>query len=142
MNATVYTVTAAGLNPGSFVSTFNNTAYPGTISSGANANYFLNSAITGFPGCTASGFYCPSADQVVAVTNTGTNGKSASVSLTVSNGDALLSSGNMAFSTLAGPGTGRTGGFLFGLPFFYGRTVYTALDGATTPGGTGPYFAY
>jgi len=31
---------------------------------------------------------------------------------------------------------------LFGLPFFYGRTVYTALDGATTPGGTGPYFAY
>ena len=142
LNATVYTVTAAGLNPGSFVSTFNNTAYPGAISSGANANYFLNSTITGFPGCTASGFYCPSADQVFAVTNTGTNGKSASVSLTVSNGDTLLSSGNMALPSLAGPGTGRTGGFLFGLPFFYGRTVYTALDGATTPGGTGPYFAY
>ena len=36
----------------------------------------------------------------------------------------------------------RTSGFLFGVPFFYGRTVFTALDGATTPGGTGPYFAY
>jgi hypothetical protein len=141
-NAAVYGVTATGLNPGSFVTTYNSTAYPGAISSGANANYFLSSAITGFPACTAPGFYCPSSDQTVAVTNTGTNGTNGMVSLTVSNGDTLLSSGNTAFSNLAGPGTGRTGGFLFGLPFFYGRTVFTAINGASTPGGTGPYFAY
>jgi hypothetical protein len=143
VNAAVYAVTAAGLNPGSFVTTFNSTAYPGAISSGANANYFLNSAITGYPPCTTNtGYYCPSSDQTVAVTNTGTNGTSGSLSLTVSNADSLLSSGNTAFSNLAGPGTGRTGGFLFGLPFFYGRTVFTAINGASTPGGTGPYFAY
>jgi Protein of unknown function (DUF3443) len=143
VNAAVYGVTASGLNPGSLVTTFNSTAYPGAISSGANANYFLNSAITGYPPCTINtGYYCPSSDQTLAVTNTGTNGTSGSVSLTVSNGDTLLSSGNTAFSNLAGPGTGRTGGFLFGLPFFYGRTVFTAINGASTPGGTGPYFAY
>jgi len=142
LTATVYGVTATGLNPGSFVSTYNSTAYPGAISSGANANYFLSSAITGYPGCTAPGFYCPSSDQTVSVTNAGTNGTTGSVSLTVSNGDALLNSGNKAFSNLAGPGTGKTGGFLFGVPFFYGRTVYTAINGASTPGGTGPYFAY
>jgi Protein of unknown function (DUF3443) len=143
LSATVYGVSVAGLNPGSFVSTYNSTAYPGSISSGANANYFLSSAITGYPGCTTNtAFYCPSSDQTVAVTNTGTNGASGSVSLTVSNADALLSSGNMAFSNLAGPGGGRTGGFLFGVPFFYGRSVFTAINGASTPGGTGPFFAY
>ena len=143
LTATVYGVTASGLNPGSFVLTYNNTAYPGAISSGANANYFLNSAITGYPGCTANaGYYCPSSDQTASVTNVGTNATTGSVSITVSNADTLLSSGNKAFSNLAGPGTGRTGGFLFGVPFFYGRTVYTAINGASTPGGTGPYFAY
>ena len=143
VNASVYAVTPTGLNPGSFVTTFNSTAYPGAISSGANANYFLSSAITGYPPCTINtAYYCPSSDQTVAVTNTGTNGTSGSVSLIVSNGDTLLSSGNTSFSNLAGPGTGRTGGLLFGLPFFYGRTVFTAINGASTPGGTGPYFAY
>ena len=29
-----------------------------------------------------------------------------------------------------------------GLPFFYGRTVYTALENAATPAGKGPFFAY
>ncbi len=30
----------------------------------------------------------------------------------------------------------------FGLPFFYCHNVFTALSGATTPGGTGPYVAF
>jgi hypothetical protein len=60
----------------------------------------------------------------------------------VGNGDALLTSGNFAISNLAGPGGNRTSGFIFGLPFFYGRTVFTAINGASTPGGAGPYFAY
>ncbi len=143
LNATVYGVTTSGPNPGSFVSTYSSTAYPGSISSGANANYFLSSAITGYPGCTTNtGYYCPSSDQTATVTNAGTNGSSGPVTLTVSNGDTLLGSGYMAFSNLAGPGGGRTGGFLFGVPFFYGRSVFTAINGASTPGGTGPYFAY
>ena len=143
LTAKVYGVSVAGQNPGSFVSTYNSNAYPGSISSGANANYFLNSAITGYPPCiTNTAYYCPGADQTASVTNVGTNGTSGSVSLTVSNADTLLGSGNMAFSNLAGPGGVRTSGFLFGVPFFYGRSVFTAIDGASTPGGTGPYFAY
>ena len=141
--ATVYTVTSSGANPGSFVSTFNSNAYPGTVSSGANANYFLTSAITGYPLCTTNpGYYCPSSAQSPSVTNTGTNGASTSIMLTVDNGDSLIASGNFAFSSLAGPGDNRTTGFIFGVPFFYGRTVFTALNGATTPSGPGPYFAY
>jgi hypothetical protein len=140
--ATIYTVTATGQNPGSFVSTYNSTPYPGTISSGANANYFLNSGITGYPPCTTPGYYCPSAVQTASVNNIGTNAASGTVTLSIDNGDTLLSSGKFAFSSLAGPGGNRTSGFVFGMPFFYGRTVFTALNGASTPGGTGPYFAY
>ena len=140
--ATVYGVNASGTNAGTFASTYNSVVYPGAISSGANANYFLTSAITGFPPCTTPGYYCPGSQQTVSVTNAGTNGTSGTVTLTVDNGDNLLSSGNFAFSSLAGPGGTRTSGFVFGIPFFYGRTVFTALSGASTPGGTGPYFAY
>ena len=141
-SATIYGVNASGSNAGTFTSTFNSVAYPGSISSGANANYFLTTAITGFPACTTPGYYCPGSQQSVTVTNAGTNATSGSVTLLVDNGDTLLQSGKFAFSTLAGPGGNHTTGFVFGLPFFYGRTVFTALSGATTPGGAGPYFAY
>jgi len=142
-NATIYGVNLGGTNAGGFTSSFNSGAYPGTISSGANANYFLTTAITGFPPCTTPGYYCPSSQQSVSVTNAGTNGSSGTVILLVDNGDTLLiPPGNFAFSTLAGPGGNRTSGFVFGLPFLYGRTVFTALSGAKTPGGSGPYFAY
>ena len=142
LGATIFGVATQGQNPGSFLSTFSGTAYPGTIASGANANYFLTSAVTGFPPCTTPGYYCPGSQQTVSVTNVGTNATSSSISLLVDNGDTLLQSGKFAFSTLAGTGGTRTSGFVFGLPFFYGRTVFTALSGASTPGGTGPYFAY
>jgi hypothetical protein len=33
-------------------------------------------------------------------------------------------------------------GFDWGLPFFYGRTVYTAIESQATPAGVGPYFAF
>ena len=140
--ATVYAVSPLGSNAGTFSSTYNSVAYPGAIASGANANYFLTTAITGLPPCNAPGYYCPTSQQTLSVTNAGTNGTSGSVTLTVDNGDSLLTSGNFALSSLAGPGGTRTSGFIFGMPFFYGRAVFTALNGSNTPGGTGPYFAY
>jgi hypothetical protein len=46
-----------------------------------------------------------------------------------------------AFDNVAAPNSDPDG-FDFGMPFFYGRFVYTAIDGKNTSGGMGPYFAY
>ena len=56
----------------------------------------------------------------------------------VGNADALDGRLN-AFSEVAGP---NPGSFAWGLPFFFGRTIFTAIEGQTTPGGVGPYFAF
>jgi hypothetical protein len=45
-----------------------------------------------------------------------------------------------AFGNAAGPLPGNS--FDWGLPFFYGRTVFTAINGTTTPAGPGPFWAY
>jgi hypothetical protein len=56
----------------------------------------------------------------------------------VENANALPA--NTAAAHLAG-GLGA-GVFDWGLPFFFGRTVFTAFSGASTPAGPGPYWAF
>ena len=63
------------------------------------------------------------------------------VSFSVANALGLAATGNKAFYNVGGTFGGSF--FDFGLPFFFGRNVYTGIDGQTTPGaGTGPFFAY
>jgi hypothetical protein len=137
--------TVFGTDPyGNFSTTYNSTPYEGFLDSGSNAIYFLNSSTTELPECSDATFlYCPSSAQSFTVLNTaesGTNGANGSVTFTVANGDLLLSIANdSAVNGLAGPSPGQ---FDFGLPFFFGRNVFVAIDGKSTPGGTGPYTAY
>jgi len=51
----------------------------------------------------------------------------------------MLSSGKVAANV---GGTALTSGFDWGLPFFFGRTVFVAIKGGSAPGGTPPYWAY
>jgi hypothetical protein len=58
-----------------------------------------------------------------------------------------LSTSDFAFSNLAGPMPGfptdaNVPGFDWGLPFYFGRTVFTAIESQNTPAGPGPYFAF
>ena len=117
---------------------FNGVSYPESfLDSGSNGIFFLDSASTGFPEC--GGFYCPDSTQSLSATNIGANNTSESVNFSVANADTLFNTDGTAFNQLAGEGPD---GFDWGLSFFYGRNVFTAIDGASTPGGTGPYWAY
>jgi uncharacterized protein DUF3443 len=128
---------------GNFSTTFKNQTYSDTsfLDTGSNGFFFLDSSTTGLPACKpANGFYCPSSQAKLSATNIGTNDVQSTVSFTIDNATSLFSvNGNAVFPTLGGP----LGGLLdWGLPFFYGRSVYVAIFGASTPGGVGPYWAY
>jgi hypothetical protein len=136
--ATVLTADAQG----NITTVYHGQSYAASfIDSGSNAYFFLDTATTGFPGCTQNpDFYCPSIPQTLSATNQGQNGKSSAVTFNVATADTLLSNvNNFAFNNIAGP---NSGAFDFGLPFFFGRNVYTAIELQSTPAGPGPYFAY
>jgi hypothetical protein len=146
--ATVYQVPDSGNNAGDFITTFANTAYPQSfIDSGSNGYFFLDSTTAGIPTCPGnlSSWYCPttSPDNLTATnqgqSTSGPVGNAVSVSFSIEDASNLFSGDNTAFSTLGGT---NPGAFDWGLSFFYGRNVFTAIDNVPTSGGTGPYFAY
>jgi hypothetical protein len=127
---------------GNINTTFKTKSYPSFLDTGSNAYFFLDSATTGLPTCPspANGFYCPSSLTSLSATNTGSNNASGSVSFSIDNADTLFSNAaDSVFPTLGGPNSGT---FDWGLPFFYGRNVFIAIEGGQTPGGAGPYWAY
>jgi hypothetical protein len=87
----------------------------------------------------SSDFYCPASQQNLSATNVGSNGTTGTVSFAVLNADSIFATNFTVLSGLAGPNTGV---FDWGLPFFYGRNVYTAIESQSTPAGLGPYWAY
>lgn len=109
--------------------------------SGNNTLSFDDASIPTCADTTAMGFDCPTSTVNLTATNRGESAASAAVSFSVANADTLFGAGNAALDDLGSPGVdGNT--FAWGFPFFIGRSVTMALDGATTPGGDGPYVAY
>jgi hypothetical protein len=117
------------------------TSYPDSyIDSGSNAYFFTDSSIA--HSCTSStwadatgGWYCPFGATPVArsailsdwLSNTAT------ADFSIANSDLLFNTSSNAFNNLAGslgslaPRASQT--FVWGLPFFYGRSVYTSIWG-------------
>ena len=135
---------------GNFTTSFNNQSYNQSfLDSGSNGLYFLSSSATGIPDCPdAPFFYCPSGTKNLTATNQGSNGTSAPVKFSVANADNLFNSNPSAFVFVELAGPNSLDGFDWGLPFFFGRNVYTAIEGRSTPGtpgtpaGAGPFWAY
>ena len=125
---------------GEFSTTYKGQTYPAFVDSGSNAYFFLDSNTTGLPTCPSnSGFYCPALTANLSAT-TFSGSVSATINFSVSDADTLFSdSANAVFNTLGGPNSGM---FDWGLPFFFGRNVYNAIESKSTPGGVGPYWAY
>ena len=136
--ATVFTLDSQA----SFTTIYQGQAYGGSfIDTGSNGIYFLDSGTTQLPLCTDdSSFYCPSAAQGLSATNRGTNGVTGNVTFTIANADAIFA--NPIFFVSSGLGGPNPGTFDWGLPFVFGRHLFTAIESQTTPAGPGPYFAY
>lgn len=62
------------------------------------------------------------------------------VSFSAANAKTLVANGNYAYNNI----TGQIGGNLFdwGLPFFFGKSVFIGITGRTSSAGIGPYYAY
>ncbi len=125
---------------GEFSTTFKGQTYPAFIDSGSNGLFFLDTSTTGLTVCSDnSGFYCPGSTTNLSATMTA-GSPSQTIKFSVANADSLFSAGsNFVFENLAGKNPGT---FDWGLPFFYGRNVFTAIDARSTPAGSGPYWAY
>ena len=127
-------------NRANFATVFNGQTYTSSfIDSGSNGIFFLDSAGAGLPDCKNSmGFYCPTTLTPLSATQRGLNGTTNAVAFNAGNVDRV----NATFSVLAEATGANPGGFDWGLPFFFGRTVFVAIAGQSTPGGTGPFWAY
>jgi hypothetical protein len=113
-----------------------------SIDSGSNAIYFLDGKSSGMPTCQINtGFYCPPSTVSLSASLVGENGIAQPFAFDVANADRLLAKDDYALIELAGTNAPNVG-FLLGVPFFYGRKVITAIEGASTPLGRGPFWAY
>jgi hypothetical protein len=122
------------------------------IDSGSNALFIPNP--TDIPACPAnssignlSAWYCPTSTESLSATNEGESGSSKSTSFTVANAETLFTSPSTDTDAVLGglAGLNASGyGFDWGLPFFYGVNVYSAIDGQKAPSGqpAPPWWAY
>ena len=121
------------------------------IDSGSNGIFFADSSITtcaapaNDPTSQIVNFYCPASTLTLPVTIQGMNGTMTN-NLTFAVGNAINMLENTdfdAYPQLAGTlPPGNAGSFDYGLPFFYGKRVAVAVQGAMTTAGTGPYIAF
>jgi len=137
-------VTVLGTDPdtGFITTVLNNQTYTASyIDSGANLLSFGSGVLPACPPPDGD-FYCPATTQSLTATMRGTNGASVNVNFSVANAEMLVLNPSLyAFNDLAGMNSDPTS-FAWGLPFFYGRSVYTAIEGRSTPVGPGPYYAF
>jgi len=125
------------------------------LDSGSNGLFFPDGSI---PQCAsnsiAPSFFCPTSTTNLSAQNVGLNSAQSTVNFSVANAVTVFqnSGSDAVFPQLAGPNeTGSCSAqnscacsFDWGLPFFYGRNVFTAIHGQPVPSGApaAPWWAY
>lgn len=137
------TVLTTDPSTGYITTLFNNQTYVTSYIDAGSSLYFIGTSLFPICGGIAAGFYCPATMQNLSATLQGVNGSRAAVNFAIGNADALFTANPSfyAFNDLAAPASDATT-FAWGLPMFYGRNIFTAIEGRSTPGGMGPYFAF
>jgi hypothetical protein len=130
---------------GTFTTVYKGRALNNSVmDSGSNGLYFDDPQGSLAACARPVGFYCPDAGQQLSASIV-LAGSSAQVNFQIANASALFAPGtNLAFNNLGGPGGDSF--FDWGLPFFFGRTVYTVIEGQQVNQGAqtrpGPFHAF
>ncbi len=139
--------TVLALDPATgFFTTFYNgrTITSSFLDSGSNGFFFRDTAIPVCgAGSGASGFYCPVSTLALSATLQGTNGMNSAINFSIANAQSLVTN-NPTFTAFNNLGfrLASLQTFDWGVPFFLGRRVFVAIEGANTAGGPGPYIAF
>jgi hypothetical protein len=125
---------------GYFTSVYRSRSLTSIIDSGTNVYSFPDNTIPTAVLWTDT-WYTPPAPLSLSASMQASNGSGIPTTVPFSLGNAvnLLASGNAAYDSLGAP---MSGAFIWGLPFFYGRNVYTVLDNAKVGPRTGPLVAF
>jgi hypothetical protein len=152
---TATATTTCTSNPGYlyFNTVVGSSSYPDSyIDSGSNAYFFIDSSIAHT--CTSStwsattgGWYCPPGSTAVtrSAILSDWSSNTATADFSIANSDLLFGTSSTAFNNLGGsfgnsaPGAAQA--FVWGLPFFYGRSVYTSIWGQSLSS-NGPWNAF
>lgn len=127
---------------GNLITKFNGNSYSSFLDTGSNGLFFPSPSASLLPDCASpnSDWFCPSATTTFSATNYGVSGSpSGEVSFKIGNFDNLISSSNNVFVEIGGD---QVGEFDWGLPFYFGRKVYTGIEGKGSSLGSGLYWAY
>jgi len=134
-----------GVDPvlGFFTTTYQGLTLPNSfLDSGSDALYFADSSLT--PCATATGYYCPPQSLSRSAVNQFGGGAASTVPFTIDNYETL-NGAHQSFNALpniAGTLSNLAASFDWGLPFFYGRTVFVGFEGRMAAQTPGPFFAY
>jgi hypothetical protein len=151
-SAAIYTTTGSSSPYGAGVL---NVIYKGTtlpvsfLDSGSSLYFFIDATITPCPANgSLDGFYCPNPPLNLSPTIQGLNGATVAGDFTLYSAQTQFATGNAVVPGVGGnpsifyPNINFSESFDYGLPFFYGRPVYTAIEGRSAGGTLGPYFAF
>jgi hypothetical protein len=136
LTGTVYAVN----NYGEFTTTYNGSTLTASyLDSGSNGLFFNDTSI---PKCTVNTWtYCPTSTMTLSAANGSSGITVTSPAPTIVAADTLFSNYNIVAGNIGGPGSKNS--FAWGLPFFYGRSVFTAIKGVSVTGvQSGPFWAY
>ncbi|MDP9056252.1 MAG: DUF3443 domain-containing protein [Pseudomonadota bacterium] len=148
--ATLLTLTTSqsNLGPGLLTATFNGaTLQQSYVDSGSTVYFFEDSSLVLCPANNFNAFYCPASPLALSPIITGQNGVSGSAAFTLYNpttlrGNVTVAPGLGVDPLIAFPKQADPASFDVGIPFYFGRTVYTAIEGANAGGTLGPYVAF
>jgi hypothetical protein len=145
------TVMPTDPDSGGMIAKISGVAYNGSFVDSGSSAFFLPSSFAAtctnmqLPGYS---YLCPPITIGFAGTLQGENGNSpvgnlTNISFSVANTTTLFQDNPnaTAFNNLAAPNS-ISNSVDLGLPFFFGRNIFSAIEGKSTPGGVGPYGAF